>query len=51
MRDNVCELALGLPATRLSNGAYYSITAALVVGAYAISIFVPSIYVSGAGLS
>lgn len=44
VRENLCELALGLPALQLSHGPFYGITLALVMAAYGISILVPSIY-------
>ena len=47
MRENLCELALGLPALQLAAAPFYSLTFGLVGAAYGISILVPSIYVSG----
>lgn len=46
VRENLCDLALGMPAHRLPNPLYYAVTGLLVVVAYAISIMVPSVYVS-----
>lgn len=46
VRENLSELALGLPAARLSAVPFYSGTAALVLGAYGLSTLIPSIYVS-----
>lgn len=45
MRENLVELALGIPVLRLSRKAFYGLTALLVAAAYGISILVPSIYV------
>jgi hypothetical protein len=46
VRDALCELLLGVPAHNLSAGPFYGATLLLVVAAYAISVMVPSIYVS-----
>lgn len=46
MRENLVELALGMPALRLGHVSYYGLTALLVAAAYGISILVPSVYVS-----
>lgn len=57
MRESLCELALGLPAHRLTAASHYALTAALSGAAYAVSLAVPSIYVRapiaprGAGLA
>lgn len=45
VRENLVELALGIPVLRLSRKAFYGLTALLVAAAYGISILVPSIYV------
>lgn len=44
VRENLVELALGIPVLRLSRKAFYGLTALLVAAAYGISILVPSIY-------
>ena len=44
VRENVCELALGVPALHLTAAPFYSATALLVAGAFGISVMVPSIY-------
>ena len=44
VRENVSELALGVPALQLSHPTYYATTFLLVAAAFLISIFVPSIY-------
>lgn len=46
VRDALCELLLGVPAHNLSAGPFYGATLLLVAAAYAISVMVPSIYVS-----
>ena len=46
VRDVLCELLLGVPAHNLSAGPFYGATLLLVAAAYAISVMVPSIYVS-----
>lgn len=46
VRENVCELALGLPALQLAAVPFYGLTALLVAAAFGLSILVPSIYVS-----
>lgn len=46
VRENLVELALGMPALRLGHVSYYGLTALLVAAAYGISILVPSVYVS-----
>ena len=42
VRENLCELALGVTATRLALPQYYGLTLFLVIVAYIISIAVPS---------
>jgi len=46
VRENLVELIFGMAVQRLSNPAFYGLTALLVAAAFGISIFVPSIYVS-----
>ena len=42
VRENLCELTLGITATRLALPQFYGLTLFLVVVAYIISIAVPS---------
>lgn len=46
VRENLAELALGVPAVQLAATPFYGLTALLVAAAFGISILVPSIYVS-----
>lgn len=45
VRDNVAEMALGVPASHLATGPYYSLTFVLCLAAYCLSIVIPSIWI------
>jgi hypothetical protein len=51
VRDALCELLVGVPAHNLSAGPFYCATLLLVAAAYAISVMVPSIYVSASAVA